>query len=376
MQSIPFYSLHAQHKLIEKKVTLAFSTLYNEGRFVLGEKLRFFEEAFARYMGGQFCVGVGNGLDAIFIALKALHIGPGDEVIVPSHTYIATWLAVSRTGAIPVPVEVDSQSWLIDPEKIEDKITPKTRAIIAVHLYGLVCDMPRITAIAKKYNLKVVEDNAQATGASIDGKKSGTWGHINAFSFYPTKTLGALGDGGAVVTDHEEQYRFALAYRNYGSAVQYVNEMQGINSRLDDMQAAFLNIKLSHLQEWNNQRKDIAAIYKDQLHDVNGLEMPQVIVGSDPVYHLFPIKVKHRDSLRAHLEQRGIHTSIHYPTPPYLQNAYRESGFRKGAFPFTEELAQDLISLPIWPGLQPSDVLRICAEIRKVSGSQQCSKQR
>ena len=365
MNSIPCYSLQAQHQLIEKEAKSVFSELYNDGRFILADRLKKFEEEFAKYTGGKYCIGVANGLDAIYISLKILGVGKGDEVIVPSHTYIATWLAVSRTGAVPVPVEADAETWLIDVNKVEQAITTKTKAIVLVHLYGMVCDMIKLKAIADKADLKIVEDNAQATGASFQNKKTGTWGHCNAFSFYPTKTLGALGDGGAIVTDNEEYCQSARSYRNYGSIQQFVNEIKGMNSRLDEIQAALLSIKLPHLDRWNNERKKTAANYREQLHEAEAVEMPVVIHDTDPVYHLFPVKVKKRDELRAYLKSQGIETSVHYPTPPHLQKAYQDANFKKGSFPITEELANHTISLPIWPGLMPDDVSRICEEIKK-----------
>ena len=366
MNPIPFYSLQAQHQLIEQEAKSIFSALYNDSRFILAERLKKFEEEFAGYTGGKYCIGVGNGLDALYISLKILGVGRGDEVIVPGHTYIATWLAVSRTGALPVPVEADANTWLIDVNKIEQAITSKTKAIVPVHLYGLVCDMNKLKAIADKAHLKIVEDNAQATGASFQNKKTGTWGQCNAFSFYPTKTLGALGDGGAIVTDSQEYCQRARSHRNYGSTKQFVNEIKGVNSRLDEMQAALLSAKLPHLDQWNEERKKIATLYTEQLREVEGIEMPVVINDTDPVYHLFPIKVeKNRDEVRAYLNSQGVETSVHYPTPPHLQKAYEEINFKKGSFPIAEVLASHTLSLPIWPGLMPDDVSRICVEIKK-----------
>ncbi len=365
MKPIPFYSLQAQHQQIEEEAKTAFSVVYNDSRFILGDRLKKFEEEFAAYTGGQFCLGVGNGLDAIYIALKMLGIGEGDEVIVPAHTYIATWLAVNRTGATPVPVEADAQTWMIDADLVEQAITPRTKAILPVHMYGLVCDMPRLKAVATTYKLVMVEDNAQATGASIQGKQTGTWGECNAFSFYPTKTLGALGDGGAIVTDSEECYQRARAYRNYGSTVQFVNEVKGINSRLDELQAALLSVKLPYLQKWNEQRREVAKTYIELLREVEEVKLPRVLDNSYPVYHLFPIKIKKRSDLQVHLKHAGIGTSVHYPTPPYLQKAYESRGLKKGKFPVTEALADELVSLPIWPGLEKSDISRVCDEIKK-----------
>jgi len=365
MKPIPFYSLQAQHRLIEQEAKSVFADLFNDSRFVLADRLKKFEEEFAGYTGGKYCIGVGNGLDAIYISLKILGVGKGDEVIVPSHTYIATWLAVSRTGAVPVPVEADAQTWLIDVNQVEQAITSRTKAIVPVHLYGLVCDMNKLKSIADKADLKMVEDNAQATGASFRNKKTGTWGQCNAFSFYPTKTLGALGDGGAIVTDSEEYCQSVRSYRNYGSVRQFVNEVKGMNSRLDEMQAALLSVKLPHLNQWNRQRKEIAVMYREQLRNLEEVELPMVIEDTDPVYHLFPVKVKKRDELRTHLESQGIETSVHYPTPPHLQKAYEEANLEKGSFPVAEELANHTISLPIWPGLTQDDVSRICEEIKK-----------
>jgi dTDP-4-amino-4,6-dideoxygalactose transaminase len=253
---LPFYSPEPQHATIRKEMETAFHQVLSGNWFVLGKELEAFEKEFAGYHTSRFCIGVGNGFDAIFLSLKALEIGPGDEVIVPAHTYIATWLAISRAGATVVPVDADPKTWLIDCGLIEKSITSKTKAILPVHLYGFPCDMEKIKPIADRHNLKIIEDNAQAAGASVNKKKTGSLGHCSAFSFYPTKNLGALGDGGAVITDDEEVYNRILAYRNYGQKSKYNTELKGVNSRLDEMQAALLRIKLPLLDEWNNKGKN------------------------------------------------------------------------------------------------------------------------
>ena len=364
MNPIPFYSLEHQHRQIRKEMDEIFGQIVNKNWFVLGEDLRAFEKEFAAYHHSKYCVGVGNGFDAIFLSLKALGIGDGDEVIVPAHTYIATWLAVSRTGAIPIPVDADSSSWLMDVNLIEKAITAKTKAVVPVHLYGFPCDMEAIMKIAERFNLKIIEDNAQAAGASQREKKTGSFGQCNAFSFYPTKNLGALGDGGAVVTNDEKVYELLLSYRNYGQQKKYNTILKGINSRLDELQAAFLRIKLLHLDEWNIERKELAKIYYQQLHGISDLSFPFPVAGADPVHHIFSLRSAHRDQLNDFLTSVGVEAMIHYPQLPYQQEAYKELAIPTGSFPVAESIANQQLSLPIWPGMTEDNVTLICRHIK------------
>lgn len=364
MKSIPFYSLKYQHDQVRKELGVGFEDVVTSDWFILGDRLKTFEKQFASYQEVKYCVGVGNGFDALFLSLRALGISEGDEVIVPAHTYIATWLAVSRTGAIPVPVDADPVTWLIDTSLVEQAITSKTKAILPVHLYGLPCDMKALKKIAAKHGLKIIEDNAQATGASINETKTGSFGHCNAFSFYPTKNLGALGDGGAIVTDDEKIYESILALRNYGQKEKYNTKYKGVNSRLDEMQAAFLSSKLIWLDKWNAQRKELAKIYEQELAMIHDLKFPAKVHGADAVYHIFSILSSHRDQLKEFLFKLGIETMVHYPHLPYQQEAYHEWKVKEGLFPVAEAIAKQQLSLPIWPGMNADDVMLICRHIR------------
>jgi dTDP-4-amino-4,6-dideoxygalactose transaminase len=292
-------------------------------------------------------VGVGNGLDALHLILRAVGIGPGDEVIVPGNTYIATWLAASYAGATPIPVEPDERTYNIDPANLEATVTERTRAIMAVHLCGQPADMDAINEVASRHDLKVIEDCAQAHGAHYKGKRVGALGFAAAFSFYPGKNLGALGDGGAVVTNNEELARRLRVIGNYGSEVKYYNETKGINSRLDEFQAAFLRVKLAKLDEWNDRRKHTAKEYLRALAGIPDLTLPHVPDWADPVWHLFMVRHPQRDLLQKHLTAKGVVTIIHYPVPPHLQKAYAESGYRRGSFPISEKLADEVLSLPM-----------------------------
>jgi dTDP-4-amino-4,6-dideoxygalactose transaminase len=363
MNTIPFYSLAHQHHQIRKEMDEAFARVVNENWFILGEEVVNFQKEFASYQNAKYCVGVGNGFDAIFLSLKAMGIGTGDEVLVPAHTYIATWLAVSRTGATPVPIDAESSTWMIDVDLVEKAITPRTKAILPVHLYGFGCDMERLMLLADKRHLKIIEDNAQATGASIDGKRLGSFGHCNAFSFYPTKNLGALGDGGAIVTNDEEVCQLILSYRNYGQRKKYDTELKGVNSRLDELQAAFLRLKLGRLDRWNNERVELAKIYREELQGIHDLRLPIPVEGLNPVYHIFPVLSSHRDRLHDFLLSLGIETMIHYPQLPYQQEAYKELKINSGSFPAAENIAARQLSLPIWPGMTRTEVLNVCRHI-------------
>lgn len=344
---VPFLDLKAPYLELKTELDAAYQRVMESGCYILGEEVEAFENEFADYCNVKHCVGVGNGLDALHLILRAYGIGKGDEVIVPANTYIATWLAVSHTGAIPVPVEPDPHTYNIDPQRIEASVTSMTHAIIPVHLYGQSADMDTITKIAQKHGLKVIEDAAQAHGALYKGRRVGSLGNAAGFSFYPGKNLGALGDAGAVVTDDDELADRIRILRNYGSRVKYHDEVKGFNSRLDPLQAAFLRVKLKHLDEWNKKRREIASSYLRGLADASDLILPEVPSWVESVWHLFVIRSNQRDKLQKHLEQCGIGTLIHYPVPPHLSEAYTDMGREKGDFPITEKLANTVLSLPM-----------------------------
>lgn len=364
MKNIPFFSFHDMHEGIRQSVIDTFAAFFDRQWYVLGKGIEHFEKSFAQYTGTEYCVGVGNGLDALHLALKALDVKPGDEVIVPSNTYIATWLAVSFAGARIVPVEPDERTYNLDPAKIEAAITDKTKVIMPVHLYGQACDMAQITTIAKKYELFIIEDNAQAQGASFLGKKTGSFGDINAVSFYPGKNIGALGEAGAITTDDARLAEIVKILRNYGSKQKYYNELMGYNTRIDEFQAEVLSIKLNHLDAWNESRRIIADEYNVRLKDIDGLTRPYIHPKSSSVFHQYIVKTDRRDELKTFLEQRGIGTMIHYPLPPHLQKAYQHLGYGQGAFPIAEAIAETVLSLPIYPGLDNESIEYICDSIK------------
>lgn len=360
---IPFLSFAAMHDALKADLNAAFNKVYDSHWYIMGESLKTFEANYAGYCNTAYCAGLANGLDALIISLKALGVGPGDEVIVPSNTYIATWLAASYVGATPVPVEPRPETCNINPDLIEKAITKKTKVIMPVHLFGQACEMDAIMAIAKKHNIYVVEDNAQAQGATCNNKKTGSFGDINATSFYPGKNLGALGDAGAVTTNNEDLYKKAMVIRNYGSEKKYYNEVKGINSRLDELQAAILDVKLNHLDAWNKERNAIAARYNKQLASVKDVTITALAKDCTSVYHLYVIRHPERDALQEHLTKNGIGTLIHYPVPPHLQQAYKEFNFKKGAFPLAEQIAETCLSLPLYPGLSDAEVDKVCEAI-------------
>lgn len=352
---IPFLSFWF-HEKIRTELQNASTRVIDTGWFINGKEVAAFEEEWARYLDCQSSIGVSNGLDALILSLKALGIGPGDEVIVPSNTYVATALAATHVGATPVFVEPNIETYNLDPVRIEAAISNKTKAIMPVHLYGQAAEMTAIMEIASKHGLFVVEDNAQAQGAQHKGKKTGTFGHCNGTSFYPGKNLGALGDAGAISTNDTELAHKVKVLSNYGSQKKYYNEVIGHNNRLDEMQAAFLRVKLPHLDEWTAQRQAIAAAYLDGLQGVGDLILPSTHPDSTHVYHLFVVRTKHREELAQHLNERGIGTLIHYPVPPHLQECYKSVGYKRGDFPIAEEIADTALSLPMWPGMTESDV--------------------
>jgi dTDP-4-amino-4,6-dideoxygalactose transaminase len=362
---VPFLDLNSQHDVLSSELLLAFKRVIGSDNFILGKEVKKFEEEFSLFCKSTNCIGVGNGLEALYLILRAYGIGDGDEVIVPSNTFIATWLAVSKTGARPVPVEPYELTYNINPAAIEKAITPYTKAIIAVHLYGQPAEMDTINEIAKKHSIKVIEDAAQAHGAQYKGRYVGSLADAAGFSFYPGKNLGSLGDAGAVTTNDIRLDENLRMLRNYGSKVKYCHELQGINSRLDELQAAFLREKLKKLDEWNINRKAIATKY------INGLKgcrliLPYVPNWADPVWHLFVVRSENRNLLQKKLNDSGVGSFIHYPTPPHLQPAYSTLGFKKGDFPISELMHDQVLSLPIWPMMSDVQVEYVISIIRKI----------
>jgi dTDP-4-amino-4,6-dideoxygalactose transaminase len=347
---VPFLDLKGINAAHGAALGEAFARVLDSGWYIMGEELAAFEREFAEYCGVEHCVGVANGLEAMQLVLRAWDIGPGMEVIVPSNTYIATWLAVSNTGATPVPVEPDPQTYNLDPDRVEAAIGPRTRAILPVHLYGQAAHMNPICDLAAKHGLKVLEDGAQAHGARYMGRRVGGLGNAAAFSFYPGKNLGALGDGGAVTTNDASLADSIRVLRNYGSRQKYVNETRGVNSRLDELQAAFLRVKLRHLDEENVSRRRIAARYAAAFENLH-IGLPRHPQWADPVWHLYVIRVPKRDSFAEALKEAGVGTLVHYPTPPHLQVAYRDLNWDHGSFPIAESMADEVLSLPIWPSM-------------------------
>lgn len=361
---IPFLNFEPMHKQIRQEMFSAFEEVYDSNWYILGKKLELFEKEYSQFNEVNHTIGVSNGLDALQLSLKIAGIKADDEVIVPSNTYIATWLAVSFLGAKPIPVEPNIDTYNIDPDKIEAAITAKTRAIMPVHLYGQACEMDRIMYIARKYNLKVIEDNAQAQGAKFNGKLTGSFGDINATSFYPGKNLGALGDAGAITTNSEEYAVRARRLRNYGSEKKYYNEEIGYNMRLDELQAALLSIKLKYLHEWTKQRQQIAAWYDESLKGVGDLILPKVAANATHVYHLYVVRTDRRDELQKYLSENGIGTLIHYPIPPHMQTAYSCEKFMNSKFPLAEKIADTCLSLPVWVGMDFNSIDSVSKAIK------------
>jgi len=358
MNTIPFLDLRAAYLELKTEIDEAVARVLNSGYYILGPEVEAFEAEFATYSQAQYAIGVADGLDALQLALLAMGVGPGDEVIVPSNTYIATWLAVSQCGATPVPVEPLESTYNIDPARIEAAITPATRVILPVHLYGQPADLDPILALARKHGLRVLEDAAQAHGARYKGQRIGAHGDAVAWSFYPGKNLGALGDGGAVTTNDPQLAERIRLLRNYGSRVKYVNEVKGVNSRLDPLQAAVLRVKLRHLDEWNSRRRVQAAHYHSTLSHTE-LTLPHVPDWADPVWHLFVVRHPERDAFAQHLNAAGVGTLIHYPIPPHMQQAYTTAGFPPAAFPLANQIAREVLSLPVGPQLCTVSLNRI-----------------
>jgi dTDP-4-amino-4,6-dideoxygalactose transaminase len=398
---VPFLDFVEPYEELKTELNEAYFRFMRSAWYILGSETSAFEQEFAEYCGAKFCLGVGNGLEALHLILLAYGIGPGDEVIVPSNTYIATWLAVSYAGASPVPVEPDYRTYNIDPDRIEAAITPRTKAIMPVHLYGQPAEMDPIIVIAQQHGLRIVEDNAQAQGALYKGRRTGSLGDAAGNSFYPGKNLGAFGDAGAVTTNDSELADRVRVLRNYGSKVKYYNEVKGFNSRLDELQAAFLRVKLRHLDEWNSRRRKLAQYYLSALRPLatdssltdlgaqktipisdlrpktfgsecpspcSSLVLPYVPEGAEPVWHLFVIRHPQRDALQARLTQAGIGTLIHYPIPPHMAGAYAEMRLRAGSLPVAEQLARSVLSLPIGPHVTGDQASHVVSALRQACG--------
>lgn len=351
---VPFLDFVGPYEELKPGLDAAYERFMRSAWYVLGKETEAFEQEFAAYCGVKHCIGVGNGLEALHLVLRAWGVGKGDEVIVPSNTYIATWLAVSYADARPVPVECDPRTYNLDPARIEAAITPRTKAIMPVHLYGQPADMDPIMEIAARHGLKVIEDNAQAQGARYKGRRTGAIGHAAGNSFYPGKNLGAFGDAGAVTTNDAELADRIRVLRNYGSRKKYYNEIKGYNSRLDEMQSALLRVKLPKLDEWNARRAVIAKRYLAAWAGLPGLTLPYVPSWAEPAWHLFVVRHAKRDALQQKLTNAGVGTLIHYPVPAHLSGAYADAGWKRGSFPLAEASADTVLSLPIGPHL-PSD---------------------
>jgi dTDP-4-amino-4,6-dideoxygalactose transaminase len=364
--TVPFLDLQASYAELKSEIDAAMLRVASSGHYIGGEEVAAFERDFAANCGAEHCVGVANGLDALHLALRALNVRRGDEVIVTSNTFIATLLAVSMVGATPVIVEPDPATHNLDPARIEDAITDRTRVLLPTHLYGQPADLAPILDVARKHRLKVLEDGAQAHGARYRETSVGAHGDAVTWSFYPGKNLGAMGDAGAVTTNDPQLAARIRELGNYGSRFKYINDVQGFNSRLDPLQAAILTVKLRHLSRWQARREQIAAVYLDQLAST-GLTLPHVPDHVTPSWHLFVVQAENRDALQAKLAQSGVQTLIHYPVPPHLQKAYAELGKGEGSFPIAERLANTVLSLPIGPHMNDEQVQQVLRALQRVA---------
>ena len=361
---VPILDLKPAYDELRAELDAAYHRVMESGWLLLGRELEAFESEYAASVGTRHCVGVANGLEAMQLVLMARGVGPGDEVIVPSHGYIATWLAVTHVGARPVPCEPDPQTYNLDPARIEPLITSRTKVILPIHLYGQTADLPAIMAIAEKHGLFVLEDAAQSHDARCHGRAAGALGHAAGVSFYPSKNLGALADAGAVTTSDDTLADILRHLRNYGSKVRYQHEYPGLNSRLSELQAAFLRAKLPHLAVWNARRVTLADRYLHHLTGVGDLVLPSVAAWATPVWHLFVIRTRQRDALQKHLAAMGVGTQIHYPVPPHLSRAYAAAGWQRGDFPLAEKFADEVLSLPIGPHTSAEQVDTVIAGVR------------
>lgn len=359
---VKFYDPVREHSAIRSELDTAYHNFMESGFLILGNKVKEFELWSGQYLSQRYCIGVNSGLDALIIALKALGIGNGDEVLVPANTYIASWLAISATGARPIGVEPDYVTMNITAQACREKLTSRTKAIMPVHLYGLPCNMPEFLDLAETYGLFVIEDNAQAFGAALNGQKTGSFGVINAHSFYPTKNLGALGDGGLISTNDLTLYEWAIKYRNYGSTIRYINDIQGVNSRLDELQASWLLVKTQMLDIQLNKRREIAHQYSSAFQGLGDLILPQA--NNEHTYHIYAVRTHHRNELADFLRMNEIDTVIHYPVPPHLQKCYEGYNYAKGDFPVSEELAETVLSLPLYPAME-EDQFQVIAAVKQ-----------
>lgn len=366
--AVKFLDLAAAHAEIREEIDEAVARVIASGQFILGPEVEAFEAAFGGYCEARHCVGVGNGLDALHLILRALDVGPGDEVIVAGNTFIATWLAVTMTGATPVPVEPDPATHNLDPARVAAAVTPRTKVILPTHLYGQPADLDPLLELARGHGLKLIEDAAQAHGARYKGRGLGAHGDAVAWSFYPGKNLGALGDGGAVTTDDTQLAERVRMLGNYGSRRKYVNAVRGYNSRLDPLQAAVLGVKLRRLDGWNDRRRGVAARYLERLSG-SGVTLPEAPDWAESAWHLFVVRSPARDALAAYLSERGIETLVHYPIPPHLQQAYADLDLAAGSLPIAEQLAAEVLSLPMGPHLSDAEVDEVCAAVRNFGAS-------
>ncbi|MBT6448819.1 MAG: DegT/DnrJ/EryC1/StrS family aminotransferase [Flavobacteriaceae bacterium] len=362
---IPFYSLDKMNSDIRSEILDSFESFFDSKSYILGSSLNSFEIAYSSFSNSKFCVGISNGLDALTLSIKALNIGKGDEILVPSNTFIGSVLAITNSGATPIFIEPDIETYNIDTKLIEHKITSKTKAIMPVHLYGQPCNMTEVLLIAKKYNINIIEDNSQSQGAKWDNMITGSMGTINAVSFYPGKNLGAFGDGGAITTNDSKLNSKILAMRNYGSVQKYEHEIVGFNNRLDECQAGFLEIKLNYLKLWNQERNNIAKLYMQCLNGVGDIILPKIHPNAYSVFHIYNIRTNHRNDLQIFLKENGVGTLVHYPKAIHLQKCYSYLGYVKGDFPIAEEICATSLSLPIWPGMTDKKIKYICSKIKE-----------
>lgn len=361
--SIPLVNPRASYFACKKEIDAAIASVMESGRYILGQEVSAFEQEFAAYIGVRFGIGVGSGTEALHIALRACGIRPGDEIVTVSHTAVATVSAIQLCGARPILVDIDLSTFVMDVSQVERAITSRTKAVIPVHLYGNMVDMQSLRSIADRHGLWIIEDCAQSHGASQKGQKSGTWGDIAAFSFYPTKNLGALGDAGMVLTSDPELNKRVRLLREYGWRQRYISEISGLNSRLDEIQAAILRVKLKYLDQWNEERRKRARIYTERLTPL-GVVCPSEGLETQPVYHLYVIRTKKRDALRTFLKEKGIETLIHYPVPVHLQKAYEELGYREGDLPLTEQCASEILSLPLFPEIKEDEIEKVIESVQ------------
>jgi dTDP-3-amino-3,4,6-trideoxy-alpha-D-glucose transaminase len=360
---VPFLDVAAANAELRDELVEAAAQVIAHERVLLGPRLEAYEAEFARFVGAEHAVGVGTGLDALSLGLRALGVVAGDEVLVPSHTFVATWLAVAAIGAVPVPVEADRGTANLDPDRLAAAITPRTTAVVPVHLYGLPCDMDAVLEVAGRHGLAVLDDAAQAHGARLRGRPVGSMGHATAWSFYPGKNLGAIGDGGAVTTSDPLVARRLRSLRNYGSLEKYVHDERGTNSRLDEIQAAMLSVKLTRLSEWNARREAVAARYAEGLADA-AVTLPAVPAGATPAWHLYVVRTPCRDALRAHLDAAGVQTLVHYPIPPHRQRAFFGTAAAAADLPVADQLAREVLSLPMGPHLDKASQDSVIAAVK------------